>query len=77
MRLKIINRIVSDEEVGRCQDPEGNGVNLGGGNAGAPGPPGGEQDKQVISSRGGGNTLMDQPGRLEEEFGVTKSAQSM
>jgi hypothetical protein len=38
--------IVSDEDVGRCLDPEGNGVNPGGGNGGGPGPPGGEQDKK-------------------------------
>ncbi len=38
--------IVSDEEAGRCLDPEGNGVNLGGGNGGGPGPPGREQEKQ-------------------------------
>jgi hypothetical protein len=46
--------IVSDGEAGRCLDPEGNGVNPGGGNRGGPGPPGGEQDKQLITSRGGG-----------------------
>jgi hypothetical protein len=63
---------VSDEEAGRCLDPEGNGVNLSGGNGGGPGPPGREQDKQLISSRGGGNTLMEQQGGLEEESGVTK-----
>jgi hypothetical protein len=63
---------VSDEEAGRCLDPEGNGVNPGGGNGGGPGPPGREQDKQLITSRGRGNTLMEQQGRLEEESGVTK-----
>jgi hypothetical protein len=57
-------RSVSDEEAGRCLDPEGNGVNPGGGNGGGPGPPGGEKDKQLINSRGGGNTPMEQPGRL-------------
>ncbi len=31
-----------------------------------------EQDKQLISGRGGGNTLMEQTGRLEEESSVTK-----
>ncbi len=59
---------------------EGNGVNPSGGNGGGPGPPDGKQDKQLISSRGGGNTLMEQTGRLEEESGVTKEthrAQSM
>jgi hypothetical protein len=49
--------IVADEEAGRCLDPEGNGVNLRGGNGGGPSPPSGEQDKQLISSRGeAGNT---------------------
>jgi hypothetical protein len=52
-------------------DPEGNGVNPGEGNKGGPGPPIGEQDKQLISSRGGDNTLMGQPGRLEDESGMT------
>jgi hypothetical protein len=68
---------VANEEAGRCLDPEGNGVNPGGG---GPGPPVGKQDKQLISSRGGGNTPMEQPGRLEEESGVMKRthrAQSM
>jgi hypothetical protein len=72
--------LVADEEAGRCLDPEGNGVYPGGGNGGEPSPPRGEQDKQLISSRGGDNTLMEQPGRLEEECGVTKEthlAQSM
>jgi hypothetical protein len=71
---------VADKEVGRCLDPEGNGVNLGGGNGGGPGPPSREQDKQLISSRGEGNTLMERPGRLEEESGVirrTHRAKSM
>jgi hypothetical protein len=45
---------VADKEAGRCLDPEGNEVNTGGGNGGGPGPPGGEQDKQLISCRGGG-----------------------
>ncbi len=71
---------VADEEAGRCLDPEGNGVNPGGGNWGGPGPPGGLQDKQLISSRGRDNTLMERPGRLEEKSSVTRRthcAQSM
>jgi hypothetical protein len=52
-------------------DPDGNGVNPGEGNGGGPSPPSGEQDKQLISSKGGDNTLMGQPGRLEDESGVT------
>ncbi len=68
----IIHTTVTDEEMGRCLDPERNGVNPGRGNGGGPGPPGGGQDKQLISSREGGNTLMEQPGILEDESGVTK-----
>jgi hypothetical protein len=52
-------------------DPDGNGVNLGEGNGGGPGPPSGEQDKQLISSREGGDTSMEQPGRLKDESGMT------
>jgi hypothetical protein len=33
---------LSDREVGRCLEPEGNGVNSGRGNGGGPGPPSGE-----------------------------------
>ncbi len=51
--------IVSDREVGCCLEPEGNGVNLGGGNEGGPSPPSGEQDKQLTASRGGYNSLME------------------
>jgi hypothetical protein len=68
----MIALTVSDGEAGRCLDPEGNGVNPGGGNGGGPGPLGGEQDKQLITSTGGGNILMEQQGRQEEGSGVTK-----
>ncbi len=76
--MKVI--FVADLEAKRCLDPEGNGVNMRGENVRGPGPTDGEQDKQLISSRGGGKTLMEQTGRLEEESGVTKEthrAQSM
>jgi hypothetical protein len=72
--------IVADEEAERCLNPEGNGVNLRGGNGGGLGSPDEEQDKQLINSRGRRNTLMEQTGRLEEESGMTKEthrAQSM
>jgi hypothetical protein len=74
--------IVSEayEGAGECMDTEGNGVNLGEGNRGGPGPPSGEQDKQLISNSGGDNTLMGQPGRQEDESGMTTKthrAQSM
>jgi hypothetical protein len=71
MSLQYVST-VSDEEAGRCLDPEGNGVNQGGRNGGGPGPLGGEQHKQYFSSRGGGYTSMEQPGRQEVESGVTK-----
>jgi hypothetical protein len=71
--LLVMHRVcVADDEAGRFLDPEGNGVSPSGGNGGGPGPPDGEQDKQLISSRGGGNTLTEQAGRLEEESSVTK-----
>ncbi len=63
---------MSDREAGRCLEPEGNGVNLGGGNGGAPGPPSGEQDKQLITSRGGGNSLMERQRRWVEVSSLTK-----
>ncbi len=63
---------VSDREAGRCLEPEGNGVNPGGGNGRGPSPPSREQDKQLITSRGGGNSLMKRQGRREEKSGITK-----
>jgi hypothetical protein len=42
-------------------DPEGNGVTMGRGAEGGPGPPSGEQDKQLICSIGGGETPMGEP----------------
>ncbi len=50
---------VFDRRVGCCLEPEGNGVNPGGGKEGGPGPPSGEQDKQLTASRGGDNSLME------------------
>ncbi len=41
---------VFDREVGLCLEPEGNGVNPGGGEGG---------DKQLTASRGGDNSLME------------------
>jgi hypothetical protein len=51
---------VSDRRVGHCLVPKGNGVNQGGGNEGGPGPPDGEQDKQLTASREGVNSHMEQ-----------------
>ncbi len=58
--------------MGRCLKPEGNGVNPGRGNGGGPGPPSGEQDKQLIANRGGDNSFMEQQEGREEESGMTK-----
>jgi hypothetical protein len=49
----------SDREVGWCLEPKGNGVNPGGGSKGGPGPPSGEHDRQLTTSRGGDNSLME------------------
>jgi hypothetical protein len=70
--VSVFAEVTVADEAGRCLDPERNGVKPGGGNRGGPGPPGGEQDKQLISSRGGGSTLMEKSGRLEEDSDVTK-----
>jgi hypothetical protein len=51
-RYSSVGLIVADEGAGECMDPEGNGVNPGKGNGGGPGPPRGEQDKQLISNSG-------------------------
>jgi hypothetical protein len=51
--------IVSDRGAGCCLEPKGNGVNPGEGNERGPGPPSGEQDKQLTASRGGDNSLME------------------
>jgi hypothetical protein len=54
--------IVTDREVGECLNPEGNGVTMGRGAEGGPGPPSGEQDKQLICNNGGDKTSMGEPG---------------
>jgi hypothetical protein len=43
-------------------DPERNGATMGRGAAGGPGPPSGEQDKQLICNSGGDKTPMGEPG---------------
>jgi hypothetical protein len=61
-------------------DPEGNGVTMGRGAEGGPGPPSGEQDKQLICNSGGDKTFMgelgEQPDRLDATS-RTHHAQSM
>jgi hypothetical protein len=62
---------VTDRGAGECMDPEGNRGNPGEGNEGGPGPPSEMQDKQLISSSGGGKTPIGQPARQEDESGAT------
>jgi hypothetical protein len=52
-----LKQTVLDGEAGKCMDPEGNEVNPGKG-LGGPGPPSEDQDKQLISYSGGGETPM-------------------
>jgi hypothetical protein len=61
-------------------DPEGNGVTVGEGAEGGPGPPGGEQDKQLICNSRRGETSMGEPGgQLDRSDATSRThhAQSM
>jgi hypothetical protein len=51
---------VSDRGAGCCLEPKENGVNPGGGDEGGPSPPDRGQDKQLTTSRGGDNSIMEQ-----------------
>ncbi len=71
---------VADGGMGKCVDPEGNGVSLGKGAEGEPGPPSGEQDKQLICNSGGDETPMGEPGGQQDGSDATSRthhAQSM
>jgi hypothetical protein len=57
--------------MGECVDPEGNGVSLGKGIEGGPGPPSEEQDKQLICNSGGDKTLMGEPGGQQDRSDAT------
>jgi hypothetical protein len=46
-------------DVGHCLGSERNGVSLGSGGKGGPGPPGGRKDKQPVPSKGGDNMGKD------------------
>jgi hypothetical protein len=48
---------------GHCLGPEGNGVSLGKGDEGGPGPPRGEGDKQSVFNRGSNNMDKDKEER--------------
>jgi hypothetical protein len=50
--------------VGRCLGPEGNGVSLGEGGEGGPGPPSREKDKQSTPSKEGGSIEQEEEGRM-------------
>jgi hypothetical protein len=50
-------------------DPEGNGVSLGKGAEGGPGPTSEEQDKQLICNSGGDKTSMGEPGGQQDGSG--------
>ncbi len=52
-------------------DPEGNGATMSEGVEGGPGPPSGEQDKQLICSSGGDKTSMGEPGGQSDGLDAT------
>jgi hypothetical protein len=54
---------VPDMGAGHCLEPDGNGVSLGEGSEGGPGPPGGERDKQSVLSERRNNMDKDEEGR--------------
>ncbi len=55
-------------------DPEGNWVIMGRRVEGGPGPPSGDQDKQLVCSSGGGKTPMGEQGEQQDGSGVTSRA---
>ncbi len=61
-----------DTKVGRCLEPDGNGVSPGEGGEVGPGPPNKEGDKQSTPSEEGGNM---ERGRRKVKSGVTKRNQ--
>ncbi len=52
-----------DMGAGHCLGPEGNGVSLGEGGEGGPGPPESRKDKQSMLSKEGGNMEKEEDGR--------------
>jgi hypothetical protein len=72
--------LVTDRGKKECVDPKGNGVTMGRGAEGGPGPPSGEQDKQSICNSGGDKTSMGEPGGQPDGLDATSRphhAQSM
>ncbi len=57
---------MSDTRVGRCLEPEGNGVSSGEWGEGGPGPRDKEGDKQSIPSEEGGNMEKEEEGRTSQ-----------
>ncbi len=54
------NALIVAVEAGYCLESEGNGVSLGEGGEGGPGPPVGRKDKQSVLSRGRDNMAKDE-----------------
>ncbi len=57
---KCCKSAVPDMRAGRCLGPEGNGVSLGEGGEGGPGPPRGEDDNQSVLREGRDNMDKDE-----------------
>jgi hypothetical protein len=79
-KSSLEGRNVADKGVSEFVDPEGNGVSLGRGAKGGPGPPYEEQDKQLICNSGGDKTPMGEPGGQQYGSNATSRthhAQSM
>ncbi len=60
------DELVPDVEAGCCYGPEGNGVSLGGGDEGGPGPPGCGKDKQSVLGEGRDNMGKDEEDRPDK-----------
>jgi hypothetical protein len=52
--------------VGRCLEPEGNGVSSGEVGEGGPGPPSTDKDKQSTPNKEGGNMEQEEEGRTSQ-----------
>jgi hypothetical protein len=60
LRVDPVYCSVPDMGAGRCLGPEGNGVSLGNGGEGGPGPSRGKEDKQSVLSEGRYNMEKDE-----------------
>ncbi len=71
---------VADRGMRECVDPEVNGVTMGRGAEGGPGPHSWEQEKQLICNSGGDKTSKGEPGGQPDGLDATSRthhAQSM